>query len=117
MSTTQTHITDEQLSLIPRRAGKARPRAHVRDLALAVAEAEVRTAAAKRYMDKAIEALAERIADGLEYEHWPNGTTTSYWAAAAQSWIDRTTNTYECEAWCLDDLKAKLAATMAIYIH
>jgi hypothetical protein len=113
MSTTQTHITDEQLSLIPGRAGKARPRAHIRDLALAVAVSEARTAFARRQMDKAIGALAERIADGLEYEHWPNGTTTRHWAAAAQRWIDRVTNTWECEAWFLAKDKAALADALA----
>jgi hypothetical protein len=88
----------------PKRARKATT------LAEQLAEAERRTADAKRRMDEAIEIFAGRIADGSKTVYYPDGTTCTAWATASQRYIDRTVNTYECEAWSLDDLQAKLAA-------
>jgi hypothetical protein len=88
----------------PKRAWKATT------LAEQLAEADRRTADAKRRMNKAIEIFAGRIADGSETVPYPDGTPCTAWARVAQDYIDRTVNTYECEAWALDDLRGKMAA-------
>ena len=88
----------------PKRARKATT------LAEQLAEAEGFTATAKRHMDKAIALFADRIASGVELDRYPDGRVCTAWNDAAQRWIDRTTATYKSEAWCLGELRAKLAA-------
>jgi hypothetical protein len=108
---TQTEINGQPIA-IPKRT-RAKPRQQPRDLASELAEAEAQAAKTRRTLDRWEARMAQAKLDDSETDYWPDGTVSYAWMAAAERYRDDVANTLMCEEWWVDDLRVKLAMSLA----